>query len=67
MPHIAIPRPPGPGKQEIEIQMTINGKRQEVHFLESKTPEKREGQVPVFEHKVFVFEQPTRAFHYVFN
>jgi len=32
MPHIAIPIPSGPGKQEIEIEMTINGKHQEVHY-----------------------------------
>lgn len=32
MPHIAIPIPSGPGKQEIEIEMKINGKLQQVHY-----------------------------------
>jgi hypothetical protein len=32
MPHIAIPIPPGPGKQDIEIEMTVNGKRQQLHY-----------------------------------
>ncbi|MBK8967556.1 MAG: hypothetical protein IPM36_12990 [Lewinellaceae bacterium] len=32
MPHIAIPIPSGPGKQEIEIDMKINGKQQQIHY-----------------------------------
>ncbi|TNE59255.1 MAG: hypothetical protein EP344_08765 [Bacteroidetes bacterium] len=32
MPHIAIPIPASPGKQEIEIEMTINGVQQQVHY-----------------------------------
>lgn len=32
MPHIAIPIPSGPGKQEVEISMTINGVHQAVHY-----------------------------------
>ena len=32
MSHIAIPIPPGPGKQEIEIEMTINGQKQQLHY-----------------------------------
>ncbi len=32
MPHIAIPIPSGPGKQEIEIEMTVNGQRQQIHY-----------------------------------
>ncbi len=32
MAHIAIPLPNGPGKQEIEIEMTINGVHQQVHY-----------------------------------
>ena len=32
MPHIAIPLPAGPGKQEIEIQMTVNGQQQQIHY-----------------------------------
>ena len=32
MPHIAIPIPAGPGKQDIEIEMTINGERQQLHY-----------------------------------
>ncbi|RCR71423.1 MULTISPECIES: hypothetical protein [Larkinella] len=30
--HIAIPIPMMPGKQDIEIEVTINGKRQELHY-----------------------------------
>ena len=32
MPHIAIPIPPGKGKQEIEIEMTINGEKQQLKY-----------------------------------
>lgn len=32
MPHIAIPIPPGRGKQDIEIQMTINGEKQQLLY-----------------------------------
>lgn len=33
MSHIAIPIPPGAeGKQEIEIEMTINGQKQQLHY-----------------------------------
>lgn len=33
MSHIAIPIPPGTeGKQEIEIEMTINGQKQQLHY-----------------------------------
>lgn len=32
MSHIAIPIPTGPGKQDIEIEITINGQRQQVHY-----------------------------------
>ena len=32
MPHIAIPIPPGCGKQEIEIEMTINGEKQQLQY-----------------------------------
>jgi len=32
MSHIAIPIPPGSGKQEIEIEMTINGQKQQLHY-----------------------------------
>lgn len=32
MSHIAIPIPPGEGKQEIEIEMTINGQKQQLHY-----------------------------------
>ena len=32
MPHIAIPIPPGRGKQEIEIEMTINGEKQQLQY-----------------------------------
>jgi len=32
MPHIAIPIPSGPGKQEIEIDMRVNGKQQQIHY-----------------------------------
>lgn len=32
MAHIAIPIPNLPGKQDIEIEVTINGKRQQLHY-----------------------------------
>lgn len=32
MSHIAIPIPPGSGKQDIEIEMTINGQKQQLHY-----------------------------------
>jgi hypothetical protein len=32
MPHIAIPIPTVPGKQEIEIEVTINGAKQQLHY-----------------------------------
>ncbi|MEK7253357.1 MAG: hypothetical protein AAB316_01320 [Bacteroidota bacterium] len=32
MPHIAIPLPPGKGKQDIEIEVTINGEKQQLHY-----------------------------------
>jgi len=32
MPHIAIPIPPGKGKQDIEIEMTINGEKQQLQY-----------------------------------
>lgn len=32
MSYIAIPIPNGPGKKEIEIEMTINGEHQQVHY-----------------------------------
>lgn len=32
MAHIAVPIPTLPGKQEIEIEVTINGKKQELHY-----------------------------------
>jgi len=32
MAHIAIPIPPGEGKQEIEIEMTINGEKQQLQY-----------------------------------
>lgn len=32
MPHIAIPIPSIPGKQEIEIEVTINGQKQQLHY-----------------------------------
>ncbi|MPR34790.1 hypothetical protein [Salmonirosea aquatica] len=32
MSHIAIPIPPLPGKQEIEVEVTINGMRQQLHY-----------------------------------
>ncbi len=32
MPHIAIPIPSLPGKQDIEIEVTINGQRQQLHY-----------------------------------
>ena len=32
MPHIAIPIPPDPGKQDIEISISINGKPQQIHY-----------------------------------
>lgn len=32
MSHIAIPIPKGRGKQEIEVEITINGEKQQVHY-----------------------------------
>ena len=32
MAHIAIPIPPGNGKQEVEIEVTINGQKQQLHY-----------------------------------
>ena len=32
MPHIAIPIPSIPGKQDIEIEVTINGQKQQLHY-----------------------------------
>lgn len=32
MSHIAIPIPKGQGKQEIEVEITINGEKQQVHY-----------------------------------
>lgn len=32
MPHIAIPIPSIPGKQDIEIEVTINGAQQQLHY-----------------------------------
>ena len=32
MSHIAIPIPNTPGKQDIEISVTINGKQQQLHY-----------------------------------
>lgn len=32
MSHIAIPIPRGNGKQEIEIEMTVNGQKQQLHY-----------------------------------
>lgn len=32
MAHIAIPLPLGNGKQEVEIEVTINGERQQLHY-----------------------------------
>ncbi|QHV94496.1 hypothetical protein [Spirosoma endbachense] len=32
MAHIAIPIPSTPGKQDIEIDVTINGKKHELHY-----------------------------------
>ncbi len=32
MSHIAIPIPSLPGKQEIEVQVTINGLKQQLHY-----------------------------------
>ncbi|TDB65915.1 hypothetical protein [Arundinibacter roseus] len=32
MSHIAIPIPPLPGKQEIEVEVTINGLKQQLHY-----------------------------------
>lgn len=32
MAHIAIPIPPGNGKQDVEIQVTINGQKQQLHY-----------------------------------
>lgn len=32
MSHIAIPIPPLPGKQEIEVQVMVNGQKQQLHY-----------------------------------
>ena len=32
MPHIAVPIPAMPGKQEIEIEVTVNGRKQQIHY-----------------------------------
>ncbi len=32
MAHIAVPIPPLPGKQDIEIEVTINGQKQQLHY-----------------------------------
>ncbi len=32
MPHIAVPIPSMPGKQEIEIEVTVNGRKQQIHY-----------------------------------
>jgi hypothetical protein len=32
MSYIAIPLPPGRGKQEVEIEVTINGQKQQIHY-----------------------------------
>ncbi|GHB54896.1 hypothetical protein [Persicitalea jodogahamensis] len=32
MSHIAIPIPPLPGKQEIEVEVTINGQKHQLHY-----------------------------------
>ncbi len=32
MPYIAIPIPPGRGKQDIEIEMKINGEKQQLQY-----------------------------------
>ncbi len=32
MPHIAVPIPAMPGKQEIEIEVTVNGQKQQIHY-----------------------------------
>ena len=32
MSHIVIPIPPLPGKQEIEVQVTINNQKQQLHY-----------------------------------
>ena len=32
MSHIAIPIPRGSGKQNIEIEMTVNGQKQQLHY-----------------------------------
>jgi hypothetical protein len=32
MSYIAIPLPPGKGKQEVEIEVTINGQKQQIHY-----------------------------------
>ncbi|MDJ1481833.1 hypothetical protein QNI16_15135 [Cytophagaceae bacterium YF14B1] len=32
MAHIAIPIPSTPGKQEIEIEVSINGQKQQLHY-----------------------------------
>lgn len=32
MGHIAIPIPPGNGKQDVEIEITVNGKKAQLHY-----------------------------------
>ncbi len=32
MAHIAIPLPLGEGKQEVEIEVTVNGQRRQLHY-----------------------------------
>lgn len=32
MSHIVIPIPPFPGKQEIEVEVTINNQKQQLHY-----------------------------------
>ena len=32
MAYIAVPIPPLPGKQDIEIEVTINGQKQQLHY-----------------------------------
>ncbi|MCR9062420.1 MAG: hypothetical protein NXI00_00535 [Cytophagales bacterium] len=32
MAHIAIPLPQGKGKQDVEIEVTINGEKQQLHY-----------------------------------
>ena len=32
MAHIAIPLPQGKGKQDVEVEVTINGEKQQLHY-----------------------------------